>query len=181
MSQVEMVMTGYSIIVAFCLARLLDGVRPAWQVEKRYWVHYLWIINKIINVIVLYWATWYFLQNELNLAQYFLVLAPPSLVYLQCEALLSKSPDTVEDWRAHFYTNRKFFFFSNFLLSPLILCQLILTGNVFPNAVYALLALLAAMSLLGTFIASPRLHAGLAIIALINLTVGFTAQLSFIE
>jgi len=181
MSQIEMIMTGYSIIVALCLARLLDGLRPAWQAEKRYWVHYLWIINKMINVLVLYWATWYFLEDELNLAQYFLVLAPPSLVYLQCEALLSKSPDTVDDWRVHYYSNRRFFFFANFLLSPFILAQLLLTGNEFPNAVYLLLGLLALMSLLGTFFSNPRLHAALAIIALVNLTAGFTAQLSLIE
>ena len=167
--------------MALCLARLLDGIRPAWEADKRYWVHYLWIINKIINVLVLYWATWYFLEDELTLAQYFLVLAPPSLVYLQCDALLSKSPDTVVDWRTHFYANRRFFFFANFLLSPFILAQLILTGNDFPQAVYVLLGLLAVMSLLGTISSNPRLHAGLAVIALINLTVGFTAQLSLVE
>jgi len=180
MSQVEMIMTGYSIIVALCLARLLDGIRPAWQADRRYWVHYLWIINKMINVLVIYWATWYFLGEKLNLAQFFLVLVPPSLVYLQCDALLSKSPDTVEDWRTHFYANRRFFFFTNFLLSPFILGQLILTGNEFPNTVYILLGFLAVMSLLGTFFSNPRLHAALAIIALLNLTAGFTAQLSLV-
>ena len=181
MTQIEMVMTGYSIIVALCLARLLDGLRPAWQAEKRYWVHYVWIINKIVNVLVLYWATWFFLEEQLNLAQFFLVLAPPSLVYLQCDALLSKSPDSVGDWRAHYYSNRRFFFFANFLLSPLILGQLIMTGNTFPDVVYVLLGLLAFVSLLGAFFSHERLHAGLAIIALLNLTLGFTAQLSLVE
>ncbi|MEM7220874.1 MAG: hypothetical protein AAF515_21105 [Pseudomonadota bacterium] len=181
MSQVEMVMTGYSIIIALCLARLLDGLRPAAAAGARYWVHYVWLINKIVNVVLLYWGTYYFLEESLSLAEFMLVLAPPSIVYLQCDALLTKDPDSITDWRAHYYRSRTLFFFANCLLVPLILGQIMLTSDgPLPFSVPAALALMGAVSLLGALSASPRLHAGIAVVALLNLTIGFTVQFSLL-
>ena len=179
MSQVELVMTGYSIIVALCLARLLDALRPAAVAGARYWVHYAWVIIKIMNILVLYWATWAFLDQNLTFALFILILAPPSIVYLQCDALLSKSPDDVESWYDHFYDNRRFFFFANAALAPVIIAQLALTGGAgVPTPVYALLALLAVVSLAGALIANPRVQSVIAVLALLNITAGFTAQLT---
>lgn len=179
MSQVELVMTGYSIIVALCLARLLDALRPAAVAEARYWVHYAWVIIKIMNILVLYWATWAFLDKPLTFALFILILAPPSIVYLQCDALLSKSPDDVTSWYDHFYDNRRFFFFANTLLAPVLMGQLALTGGAaVPAAVYGLLGLLAVVSLVGALVANPRVQAIIAVLATLNITAGFAAQLT---
>ncbi len=178
MSQIELVMTGYSIIIAMCLARLLDGIRPSLAVDRRYWVHAAWVFNKLINSVLFFWATWYFLDEQMNFAEFVLVLAPPSLVYFQCDALLSKNPDAVVDWRQHFFANRKQFFAANFLLGPLVLLQLHVIAELpFPSTVSALMGLLMLMSVLGFFATSHRWQAVIATVAILNLTVGLSVQL----
>lgn len=179
MEQVEVVMTGYSIVVAMCFARLLDGLRPALRLPARYWPHFLWIVNKIINVLVIYWATWYFIDPAMNFAQFILVLTAPAIVYLQCDALLSKNPDTVEDWSVHFFANRRYFFIANFLLGIALFSQTQWASvGGYPVAVYVLLGFLSAVSLLGFWSSNERVHQVIAVIAFVNLTVGFAAQLS---
>lgn len=179
MSQVEVVITGYSIIVALAIARLLDGLRPALAADAVYWVHSLWVVNKLINVLVIYWATWFFLDESVNFAQFLLVLAPPAIVYLQCDALLSKHPEDIDDWHVYFYANRRFFFLANAALGiALILQTQFAAGQSYPVAVYVLLVILTLVSIVGAISANPRLHAAIAVIAFFNLTAGFAGQLS---
>lgn len=179
MSQVEVVITGYSIIVALAIARLLDGLRPAIAAGAMYWVHSLWVVNKLINVLVIYWATWFFIDESVNFAQFLLVLAPPAIVYLQCDALLSKHPEDVTDWRSYFYANRRFFFIANAILGVALLLQTqFASSEAYPVAVYVLLGLLTLVSVIGAISGNPKLHAAIAVIAFLNLTAGFAAQLS---
>jgi len=179
MSQVEVVMTGYSIIVALAIARLLDGFRPMLTPGAVYWPHSLWVVNKLINVLVIYWSTWYFIAESINFAQFLLVLAPPAIVYLQCDALLSKRPQDVSDWRAYFYKNRRFFFIANALLGISLITQLLLASNQsYPINVLVLLGVLTVVSFIGIIFANQRLHAVIAVMGFFVLSAGFAAQLS---
>ena len=48
MSHFELIMGAISIVVSFTAIRLLDGLREAFRLDRRYWVHGLWIINRIL-------------------------------------------------------------------------------------------------------------------------------------
>lgn len=179
MEQLEVIMTGYSILVALSIARLLDGLRPAFKADARYFVHTLWLLNKLINVLVVYWATWYFTGDAISFAQFLIILTPPAIVYLQVDALLSKKPEEVEDWRAHFYANHRFLFMANFALGLSLLAQILWASNKsYPPQVFFLLGMLSLVSLVGAWSKSHRVHVAIVALAFLNLTAGFTAQLT---
>ncbi len=179
MSLTEVVVTGYSIIVALCLARLLDGIRPAVQKDARYWVHFVWILNKILNVLIIYWVTWAYMDETLSFGQFLLILLPPVIVYLQCDALVTKNPENVPQWRSHYFNVSRYFFGLNVALGLFLMVQgAFASSDDFPNVLYGMLGMMAAVSSVGYLTKRDAVHAALAAIALVNLSIGFGGYLT---
>ena len=179
MSLIEVVVTGYSIIVAFCLARLLDGIRPATQSESMYWVHLVWILNKIMNVLITYWVTWSYSSENLSFVQFLLTLFPAILIYLQCDALVTKQPEQIASWKEHYYHVSKYFFGMNVALGLGLIAQAVFAGSSnFPTPIYLMLCAMILVSGVGYVAKTHAVHRVLAVISFLNLSVGVPAYLS---
>jgi hypothetical protein len=90
--------------------RLLDGAPASFQREKRYWPHSLWLAIKFLNHFQFWWIFWGTRDAEWNFVFFVAQLGTPVLLYLQASALVTSAPDSVEDWRVHFYAIRRRFF-----------------------------------------------------------------------
>lgn len=179
MSLIEVVVTGYSIIVAFCLARLLDGIRPGAQRPSRYWVHFVWIINKILNVLITYWVTWSYSADELSFIQFMITLFPAIIIYLQCDALVTKQPEQVQSWRDHYYEVSSYFFGMNIALGIGLIAQAYFAGsNSFPGPIYLMLCVFVLLSFVGYRAKTHAVHRVIAIIAAVNLGIAVPTYLS---
>lgn len=180
MSQFEFILTGFSIVLALSVARLLDGLRPTFQPGRFYWIHALWVVIKLMDATMYFWSAW---TGEgvggWTFTDFVIVIASPGILYLQANALVTTKPDEVEDWREHYFSIHRYFFIANFLLAPVGLLTIHVVGDQpFPIAstfgfgLSAILAIVAAVS------SSSRVHAAVAVITAANIMFVFGSNIT---
>lgn len=108
------VMVLASVIVGLAVAHLLQGVAKMIQDrerEKVYWVHLLWIFLMFHNA--LFWWWWEFALSRTTVwtfELYLFVLYFAVLLYLICSVLVPSTLGGYADYRAYFYSRRRWFF-----------------------------------------------------------------------
>ena len=167
MTLFEYISVAVSIIIALAIAEGLRGLRSALDSRKRYGIHVTWIFIKLANPIFYWWATWGYrdFPEAWNMGTFTFVLIMPSIMYLQVHSLVSNDPYKIDDWRKHFYDQRRWFFGLNTLLA---VCAVIsftyvfvpVSPQVFPIAAYTLIG---AFSFAGFISDNARLHSVIVI------------------
>ena|SRR5438105_4946716 len=111
MNLFEHVAVAFSMVLSFGVVRLLDGLRPALVPGRRYWVHALWLVQKLLNHAFYWWGFLSFREGVAWTAASFLwILLVPGLLFLQATALVTTNPSAVDSWRDHFFGIRSWFF-----------------------------------------------------------------------
>jgi hypothetical protein len=174
-TQFEYNSIGVSIVLALSVARLLEGLRDSFDPTRRYWIHALWVIGKLLNTAHYFWAGWIY-RNDVegwNFAAFLGLVVPPGIIFLQVHALLTAHPDGVTDWRTHFWQVRRWFFAANAALPVLnSLLVYVVIGRKFPSAEAAPLAVTLVVSILGLASSNERLHVAIALLYLLSLGLG---------
>jgi hypothetical protein len=175
MTQFEFIGIGISLVIGLCIARLLEGTRDSFDPTRRYWIHSLWVVNKLMNATLIFWAGWIYRDVESwNFIDFLVLISAPGLVFLQAHALVTARPDAVTDWRSHFWKIRRFFFTANVLQLLVNFCSVyVITGIEFPSPEAVPLTLILLLSMLGVASANERVHGFIAVVAFLNLTLGF--------
>ena len=124
MTLFEYMSVGVVIVLSFGVVRILDGAPSAFHREKRYWPHCLWVAIKFLNHFQFFWMLWGTRDGHWTFVAFLAQLSIPVVLYLQASALVSSLPNSIEDWRAHFYSVRRRFFALNMVFG-------ILNGGVF--------------------------------------------------
>jgi len=162
MTLFEYMSVAVSLIAALAFAEGLRGLHSALMPDRRYIIHALWLIQKLLAPATFWWAMWGFrnANDYWNFGTYFMTLSIPALLYLQIASLVGDTPYQVKNWRIHFYDQRKWFFGINILLC--ILAVIAWSGifsafaiRILPTAVYLALILL---SIIGYFTDNPKVH-----------------------
>jgi len=110
-SQFEYVAIPVSLIITFGIARLLNGFPHVLSSQRTYWVHTLWCVTAIINLLLHWWAFWNASSSESwTLASYLGALTYPGLCYVGAAILVPTDPSAQTDWHAYFYSVRKLIF-----------------------------------------------------------------------
>lgn len=179
MTLFEYVTVAVSIVLSLGLVRLLDGLRLAVARARRYWVHALWVIIKLLNHILFWWALWNYREGvDWDLLSFAWVLLPPALLYLQATALVTRAPQEVPDWRAHFYEIRRWFFTINALLLIVTAAGSWLIGEVpLLHPLRAVQGVLFVASVGGVVSSSPRAHVFIVLLSLVFVALGFGSVL----
>ena len=179
MTLFEYVTVAVSIILSFGLVRLLDGLRPAVSSSRVYWVHAFWVMIKLLNLVLFWWALWNYREGvEWNLLFFAWILVPPALLYLQATALVTRAPNEVLDWRSHFYEIRRWFFAINALLVGISAIGSWMIGEIpVLHPLRAVQGTLFVASVCGLISSNPRLHAIIALIAMAVVVLGFGSVL----
>jgi hypothetical protein len=179
MSQFEFVMTAVSVFMSFGVVRLLDGLRSTFNSNRRYWIHSSWVVIRIISYVMLWWGSWSVREYESwNLFQFCLWLVPFGLLYLQSTALVTTRPDEIQDWKSHFYEIRSWFFATNILFILTLFSSTSVFGSfsiLHPVSIPYLVILI--ISIVGYYSDSHKVQATIALIALLNLVLGWGVQL----
>src|SRR6185295_3745203 len=96
----EHVAVAFSMVLSLGVVRLLDGLRPALVPGRRYWVHALWLIQKLLNYAFYWWIFWSLREGvRWNIASFLWILLGPALLFLQATALATTNPSGVASWR----------------------------------------------------------------------------------
>jgi hypothetical protein len=175
MTQFEFVGVGVSIVIALAVARLLEGARDAFDPQRRYWIHCLWLINKLMNTMLLYWGGWVYKGvTSWNFLEYIILLGAPAVVFLQAHALVTPYPDKVKDWSEHFWGIRRMFFGCNvFLITFSAITIYVVAETPFPSRDLIPISIVYALSIVGFFSTNARAHGVIVILAFLNLCLGF--------
>jgi hypothetical protein len=179
MSQFEFVMTAVSVFMSFGVVRLLDGLRSTFNSNRSYWIHSSWVVIRLCSYVLLWWGSWSAREYESwNLFQFCLWLVPFGLLYLQSTALVTTRPDDIQDWRSHFYEIRSWFFATNILFILTLFSSTSVFGSIsifHPVSIPYLVILI--ISIVGYYSDSHKVQATIAIIALLNLVLGWGVEL----
>ena len=177
MSQFEYIGVGISIVIALSVARLLEGLHDSFDPTRRYWIHSLWVVNKLMNSALLFWSGWVYRGVEVwTFIDFLLVVSGPGVLFLQVHTLLTAHPEKVSDWSSHFWEVRRWFFSANVLLVALSALNLyVVSETMFPSPEAIPLGIILLFSAAGIFSASERLHGVIAVVAFVNLGLGFGA------
>ena len=173
----EHVAVAFSMILSLGVVRLLDALRPALVPGRRYWVHALWVVQKLLN-LAFYWWGFLSLREGVswNVAAFLWILLAPSLLFLQATALATTTPSAVISWRAHFFDIRAWFFWVDAaVILHNVIGSSVLRGVPLMHPLRALQAAGLTISILGATSARPGLHATLAPVALAIQSLGLGA------
>lgn len=179
MSEFEFLVSGTSIVVALSIAKLLEGLRDSFETGRRYWLHALWVVNKFVNAILIFWTGFeYRLRTDYGFGDFLLLFAGPAILFLQAHTLVSAHPDAVHDWKTHFWSVRRWFFAANIVYILTLLASLVRLNAVAVSAVGLLpFAIVLGFSITGLVSQNERVHGAIAIVASCNLALGFAARL----
>jgi hypothetical protein len=174
MNLFEPVAVGFSMVLSLGLVRLLDALRPALAPGRRYWVHAVWLIQKLSHHAFDWWIFWSIGERVAwNAASFLWILLVPGLLFLQATALATTNPSAVASWRDHFFGIRRWFFSVDAtLILHSVVSASILRGLPLLHPFRGLQAAGLAISIAGAASASPRLHAVLAPLALVLQSFG---------
>jgi len=118
-----------SMILALDIGRLLDGIAPAISIERRYWVHVGWIVQKLLNHAMWWCGLWAVQALEWNLAWFLSSLIGPAVLYLKAAALVTTAPALVDSWRDRFFEIRPWFFAGNLVICANLLVVRMATSD----------------------------------------------------
>ncbi|MBW2498909.1 MAG: hypothetical protein JRF61_16645 [Deltaproteobacteria bacterium] len=116
MSAFEFIFTANTIILALVIARLLESLRDSFDRRRRYWIHCLWVVNRIMvvfgSLLMAFAVRDRAGQDALDLL---IIVTPAVVLFLQVNALVTSQPTTIESWKDHFWNVKKWFFGANVL------------------------------------------------------------------
>jgi hydrogenase/urease accessory protein HupE len=175
LTQFEYVTVVGAILLGLALTRILESLRDCFDPTRRYWIHAVWVVAKLVQVFALFWTYWqgrdliegagypYFLAGMLG----------PTVFVLQVNLLLGRAPERVSDWRAHFWAVRRPFFAANAVIPLVNLASAsVLLGRPVPLANAVVFALVVALSVVGLVSRGERVHAAVAVAFLAIMGVG---------
>jgi len=164
MTLFEYMSVAISLIVALTFAEALRGMRSALNPQRRYGPHLAWLLIKLSNPINFWWRLWVLrdFPHYWNWGTYLLALIIPGLIYMQVMSLLGDNPNTVSDWRKHFYEQMRWFFGLNALSSTAAVILLLTTymntsvqADPFSLIGYTLIG---SLSIAACFTENPKFH-----------------------
>lgn len=152
-----------SLLFSFSVVRVLSGFSYASAAQRRYWPHLLWMVAFMLAVALSWWQIWSFEKVDWSFLAFLLYLAYPCSLFLVSAALVPVSPDTVADWEAYFFLNRRRVFLTG-LAAQLIftLCYYLLLPMLPSQWIWAFLT--APLFFWGAMTKDPKVHAVLPVI-----------------
>lgn len=162
----EFVLTGFTLVLALAVTRLLGGLRYAMDQKRGYWVHCLLVIAMLFLTSLIWWGLWYSRNSEWTYVAFaYNLLIGPGILYFTTTLLIPDNPRRVTDWRAHYYRYHKLFYGAFGLLTVLIFVgSLLFTNTPLLHFTRILQAASLALCIIGLRSDRHPVHATLAIL-----------------
>lgn len=123
-----------SIVVGLTATRVMSGLSEMIQAANRpriYWVHVLWHITLLFNVMVGWWLLYRWRATaDWTFFLFIWITVAPILQYLAAAILVPGELETTGslDWRDYYFKNRRAFFFAFGSIAPLDIIDRLLKG-----------------------------------------------------
>ena len=172
MSEFEFLFAGVTIVLALGIARLLEGLRDTFDPTRHFWIHSLWVVNRIMVALSIFWAQFDDRARTAMSFGFFLgLVTPPAILFLQANALVTAQPGTIPSWKDHFWTIRRWFFGSDvvLILSSFLVYRYGEPGDVVP---YGALGAGLLLSIVGLVNADERVHGVLSVVGVLTVGAG---------
>lgn len=172
----EYLTAAVSIVLALALVRLVEGLRPALAREGRYWVHWGWVIAKIVSCLMLWWSFWGLRGGVAwSFPKFVLVFAGPIILYMQISFLVPRDPAGIASWREYFRSIQRPFYLVNALfLAYLAIIPVVFVAVPLPTPAFAVMASGCTLSLVAAFWDSPRVQEFIAVVMFAMIFVSAT-------
>jgi hypothetical protein len=139
------------------------------------------VVTKFLNHFQFWWIFWGTRDAQWNFVFFLAQLATPVILYLQASALVTSTPDSIHDWRIHFYAIRRRFFTLNIAFGAITpLASRLPTGLAAPPIpVLAVAAIIVVLSIVALRSESHRVQATVVLLlALLDLVATATLILT---
>ena len=158
MTHFEYLIVAFSILIAMAIARLLEGLLHQARVKTSYWLHIGWLVMVLMNALTLWWVLWDLNEAEWNLLTFLFLWAGPVLLFAQAAALVPFDPNTVGNWRDHYFDNARIFFLIRATAVVQTMTATQVTTDVLPMRVLYLGAPMILILVAAAFIKDERYH-----------------------
>ena len=160
MTHFEFLTVAVSIVLSLSVLRFVEGLRVALRRERRYWVHWGWLLAKVLSCLIYWWNLWLYQEGvSWNFAYFAFIFLGPIILFVQATALVPSQPTEVSSWRVHFMEVSRLFYLANVLfLIHQAIGPMVLRGVALSTASLIPLPLGAALSLVGAFAKGERIQ-----------------------
>jgi hypothetical protein len=123
-----------SIVVALAATRVMSGLGEMIQAANRpriYWVHVLWHITLVFDIMVSWWLLYRWrAATDWTFLLFIWITIPAIILYLASAILFPGELETTGSptWRDYYYKNRPGFFFVFGAIAPLDVIDTLLKG-----------------------------------------------------
>lgn len=180
MSMFEFVLTGFTLVLALVITRILAGLRWILSSDRIYWVHTTHVVCLLILTSLIWWVLWFQRDNTWDYLSFaWNLLIGPGIMYFLAVLLVPDQPRRIRNWRTYFYSIRRLLYGS-----LLMMVVAAFVGGVLFNhlpgfhPVQLLFAVALALATTGWFATSARIHGALAILiaTIVAVAVVFAAR-----
>ena len=163
MTLFEYLSVAVSIVLSLSVVRLVGGLQAAFDPARRYWIHWGWVVAKVVSCLLFWWNFWLYREGVAwNFGYFLFAFLGPIILYVQAAALVPANPSGVRSWRDQFFEVHRLFYLANALLlvhlgvaPPLLLSDVPVAVG--PGAVVTSVAI--AISVIGALSKSERVQA----------------------
>ena len=107
MSLFEFVLTGFTLVLALVITRILAGLRWVLNLERLYWVHAVFVISILILTSLVWWGLWYQRDSQWSYVSFaYNLLVGPGIMFYLAVLLVPEIPRRIRDWRVYYYNVR---------------------------------------------------------------------------
>jgi hypothetical protein len=174
MTLFEYLTAAVSIVLALAVVRLVEGLRPAVDSDGRYWVHWGWVVGKIVSCLIFWWTLWGAREGVAwNFPSFAFVFIGPIILYMQASVLVPQNPASIASWREYFFSIHRSFYIANaLLLAHMLVSPLVLAGILAPMPGPIVLSLGCIASIVGAVSNSVRVQEVLAPVMFATIILG---------
>ena len=187
MSAFEFITIFFALLVGLAISHLLSGLSNLIKIHDRvrtYWVNSLWIVTVFIWAVFAWWGLWDLRKMEAwNYPLFFLQVANLCGIYLMTTLVLPKAADTGEiDLENHYFLVRKMFFVTlTWNFSSIVVINKFLFSKDILSTFAIMPAILAFLSLLGSFTESRKYHGFVSVFCFISLLIFMSLDTNVIQ
>lgn len=168
MSLFEFVLTGFTLVLALVITRILGGLRWVLEAGRIYWIHAAFVISILVLTSLVWWGLWYQRDAQWSYLSFaYNLLIGPGVMYFLAAVLVPEIPRRILSWRDYYYSVRRLMFGTlvGFVVA-IFAGGVLITGTPLghPSQWVVLVALV--LSLAGLLTARPAVHGALALVML---------------
>ena len=121
MSQFEYLAVGVAMLISIAVARMISGLPHSVGRERRYPLHYGWILVWLWGIVMSWWGIWNYRDLEWTFIRFLLFLSLSGPVLFIAYTLVPDDPERVGSWQDYFYKVRRRLFGASIVFYLLLL------------------------------------------------------------